>query len=44
MLRRDGHHCGYRLAPATTVDHIQPRSRGGRNTWKNTVSACYSCN
>lgn len=44
VLRRDGHHCGYRLAPAKTVDHIQPRSRGGRNTWKNTVSACYSCN
>lgn len=44
VLRRDGHRCGYCLGPATTVDHIQPRSRGGRNTWKNTVSACYSCN
>ncbi|MCI4064524.1 HNH endonuclease [Micromonospora sp. R77] len=44
VLRRDGHRCGYCLGPATTVDHILPRSRGGRNTYQNTISACYSCN
>ncbi|MBQ1047822.1 HNH endonuclease [Micromonospora sp. C51] len=44
VLRRDDHRCGYCPAPATTVDHILPRSRGGRNTWKNTISACYACN
>ncbi|TDB73176.1 HNH endonuclease [Micromonospora sp. KC723] len=44
VLRRDGHRCGYCSAPATTVDHIVPRSRGGRNTWQNTISACYACN
>lgn len=27
-----------------TVDHIIPRSRGGRNTWSNTACACYHCN
>ncbi len=27
-----------------TVDHIVPRSRGGRNTWGNTACACAPCN
>lgn len=27
-----------------TLDHIMPRSRGGRNTWGNTASACAKCN
>lgn len=27
-----------------TVDHIIPRSRGGENTWSNTVCACHRCN
>ncbi len=27
-----------------TVDHILPISRGGKNTWGNTVCACSSCN
>ncbi len=27
-----------------TVDHIVPRSRGGRNTWGNTACACPTCN
>jgi 5-methylcytosine-specific restriction endonuclease McrA len=44
VLRRDGRRCGYCAGPATTVDHIVPRSRGGANSWKNTVAACYGCN
>lgn len=44
VLARDGHHCGYCPAPATTIDHILPRCRGGRNSWKNTVAACGPCN
>lgn len=27
-----------------TIDHILPRSRGGRNTWGNTACACPVCN
>jgi 5-methylcytosine-specific restriction endonuclease McrA len=27
-----------------TVDHILPLSRGGKNTWGNTVCACAMCN
>lgn len=27
-----------------TIDHIVPRSRGGRNTWGNTACACPACN
>ncbi len=27
-----------------TVDHILPISRGGKNTWGNTVCACAACN
>jgi hypothetical protein len=44
VLSRDGRRCGYCSGPATTVDHIQPTSRGGRNTWTNTVAACDGCN
>lgn len=44
VLRRDNHTCGYCSGHASTVDHILPRSRGGRNTWQNTVAACDDCN
>jgi 5-methylcytosine-specific restriction endonuclease McrA len=27
-----------------TRDHIQPLSRGGKNTWENCTTACSSCN
>ncbi len=27
-----------------TVDHILPKSRGGRDVWTNTACACYLCN
>ncbi len=27
-----------------TVDHIIPRSRGGKDQWTNTACACYHCN
>lgn len=27
-----------------TIDHIVPRSRGGRDTWTNTACACAACN
>lgn len=44
VLKRDGRRCGYCGSAASTVDHIVPRSRGGSNSWKNTVAACYDCN
>ncbi|WP_431728512.1 HNH endonuclease [Verrucosispora sp. TAA-831] len=44
VLARDGRRCGYCGGPAATVDHILPRSRGGKNAWLNTVSACAPCN
>lgn len=27
-----------------TVDHIVPKSRGGKDQWTNTACACYACN
>ena len=27
-----------------TFDHVVPRSRGGRTTWDNVVTACQTCN
>jgi len=44
VLVRDRHRCGYCGRRATTVDHILPRSRGGRDTWLNTVAACSADN
>ena len=44
ILRRDNQRCGYCGASATTIDHIQPRSRGGKDTWENLVACCLKCN
>lgn len=27
-----------------TIDHVHPKSRGGKNTWVNCVTACKPCN
>lgn len=27
-----------------TIDHILPKSRGGKDTWENTVTSCKPCN
>jgi 5-methylcytosine-specific restriction endonuclease McrA len=44
VLERDHHACAYCGGHATTVDHVLPSSRGGRNSWVNTVAACGPCN
>ena len=44
VMRRDRHRCAYCDRAATTLDHIQPRSRGGGSDWLNTVAACGKCN
>ncbi len=38
-------YCGKKLAKSElTIDHVVPRSRGGRDTWDNLVLACVKCN
>jgi 5-methylcytosine-specific restriction endonuclease McrA len=48
LYRRDQNTCQYCGArPGTeelTIDHVQPRSRGGTSTWENCVLACLDCN
>ena len=44
VLARDGRRCGYCGEHATTIDHVQPASKGGVNSWANTVACCYACN
>ena len=44
VLRRDGQRCGYCGVSASTIDHVQPRSRGGKDTWENLVACCLRCN
>jgi 5-methylcytosine-specific restriction endonuclease McrA len=37
--------CGHALpASELTLDHVMPRSRGGRSSWENLVACCYGCN
>jgi 5-methylcytosine-specific restriction endonuclease McrA len=44
LFARDGGKCVYCQAPATSIDHVIPRSRGGGHNWENVVSACHKCN
>jgi 5-methylcytosine-specific restriction endonuclease McrA len=44
VLRRDKYSCGYCGRTGTTVDHVIPTSRGGKNHWSNTVASCDDCN
>lgn len=44
ILMRDNNKCGYCGKKATTLDHIKPVSKGGKNTWENLVAACAKCN
>lgn len=44
ILSRDDKRCAYCLGPADTIDHIHPRSKGGKHRWNNVVSACRRCN
>jgi 5-methylcytosine-specific restriction endonuclease McrA len=38
-------YCGHPFkSPDLTFDHVIPRSRGGRTTWDNIVTACHDCN
>jgi 5-methylcytosine-specific restriction endonuclease McrA len=48
VLARDEHrcqYCGKRLPLSQlTLDHVTPKSRGGKSTWTNVVTACTPCN
>jgi 5-methylcytosine-specific restriction endonuclease McrA len=48
ILLRDRNTCQFCglvfAASELTLDHVVPRSRGGRSSWENLVASCYKCN
>jgi len=45
VFLRDSFKCVYCDSPEDlTFDHLIPRSKGGRTTWENIVTACAPCN
>ena len=48
IFARDGGHCQYcgKKFPTSelSLDHVIPRSQGGRSTWENIVCCCLDCN
>ena len=45
LFLRDGFACQYCGSPEElTFDHVIPRSKGGRTSWENIVTACAPCN
>jgi len=46
LMGRDGHLCQWNDCDrrATTIDHVHPRSKGGRHEWTNVVACCTKCN
>jgi len=48
VFLRDRFHCQYCggnfATNELTFDHVVPRSKGGRTTWDNVVTACAGCN
>ncbi|MEM6291747.1 MAG: HNH endonuclease [Myxococcota bacterium] len=48
VYMRDGYvcqYCGDKFRhKELTLDHVVPRCRGGRTTWKNIVACCVKCN
>jgi 5-methylcytosine-specific restriction endonuclease McrA len=45
VLRRDNFKCQYcGRQDGLTLDHVLPRSRGGKDAWDNLVAACVPCN
>jgi len=48
IMWRDKNQCQYcgviQASRELTIDHVLPRSRGGKNTWTNLVACCKKCN
>jgi 5-methylcytosine-specific restriction endonuclease McrA len=45
LFRRDSNECQYcGSKKQLTIDHIVPRSKGGKTNWTNLITACHRCN
>src|SRR5688572_31554523 len=45
IMRRDHFQCQYCGSNKNlTLDHLFPRSRGGKSSWSNLITACNGCN
>ncbi|NDD93421.1 HNH endonuclease [bacterium] len=48
LFNRDNWQCQYCSArldwKTVTIDHVHPRCKGGRTSWKNCVTSCKDCN
>ena len=44
VFARDDYRCQYCGNHADSIDHVVPRSRGGRDIWDNLAAACRPCN
>jgi hypothetical protein len=48
IFKRDNHICQYCSCKVdshiATIDHVLPRSRGGKHRWENVVTCCLKCN
>lgn len=44
VRQRDRYTCCYCGEYGNTIDHIFPKSRGGKNTWENLACSCTTCN
>lgn len=45
LYKRDNNECAYcGSKKELTIDHILPKSRGGKNSWCNLITCCLSCN
>jgi len=45
VFKRDNNQCQYCASPKNlTLDHVFPKSRGGKTSWENLTTACKSCN
>jgi 5-methylcytosine-specific restriction endonuclease McrA len=46
LFARDGWRCVYcgNASGRLTLDHVVPRSRGGKSIWENVVTSCAPCN
>ncbi|MFC5410599.1 HNH endonuclease [Larkinella bovis] len=45
IFKRDGNRCQYcGKHEDLTLDHVMPKSRGGKTNWDNLITACKRCN